>query len=78
VSAEINYLRNQVAVLLACARTRIDKARWTRVQCLLQEAGLNRGGLSHDLIERLEQEREFLLATIAGEASEDAAIMPRL
>ena len=65
-------------MLLACARTRIDKSRWARVQSLLQEAGLDRGELAPDRVERLEQEREFLLATIAGEASEDTAIIPRL
>ncbi len=67
-----------MAILLACARTQIDTSRWSRAQDLLREAGFARGDLSPDQIERLKRERHFLLATIAGEAPEDAAIMPPL
>ena len=78
VPEEINRLRCRVAVLLACARTRIDKARWNSVQQLLQDEACRRGDPPPGVVSRLVREQAFLEATIAGDAEKDTAIMPHL
>ena len=52
-------IRNQVAVLLAGNRTRLDKSRWSSVQRLLQEAD-GRNVLDADWERRLLAEYDFL------------------
>ena len=78
VPEEINRLRCRVAVLLACARTRIDKARWNSVQQLLQDEACRRGDPPPGVVSRLVREQAYLEATIAGDAEKDTAIMPHL
>ena len=53
-------LRNQVAVLLACNRTRLDKSRWSSVQRLLQQADGRDSAPGTEWERRLLAERDSL------------------
>lgn len=72
---DIRRLQSEVAILLACARTRLDKSRWRAILRLLQDAaeqrqepGLNVGPLLH--------ERAYLKAVIEKSSGrQDAAII---
>ena len=57
---EIRRLRNEVAVLLACSRTRLDTAKWASIQAVLQALGRTGNRPPAELLERLLQERAYL------------------
>ncbi|MBI4455760.1 MAG: hypothetical protein HY644_07660 [Acidobacteria bacterium] len=77
MSQEIHRLKTEVAVLLACARTRLDKAKWAFIQGLLQEMEERVGPSSEDLSRQLLQERDHLSAIIEKCRGTDAVIMTR-
>jgi hypothetical protein len=60
VTEEINRLKSQVALLLACSRTRMDKARWTSIQELLRSANSQRSCPPLEMAHMLAREKEYL------------------
>lgn len=77
VDEETRRVRNQVAILLACTRTRLDKSRWMLIQRLLQQAGDLTMEASPELSRQLLQERKFLSTLVEESSGRDAAIMMR-
>ena len=74
---EIKRLRTQIALLLACCRTRLEKARWASVQGLLQNLETLRTLPPAELCGRLVQERDYLRGIIEAAPCRDPAIMTR-
>ena len=77
MSRDIGQLRFEVATLLACARTRMNKDRWMSIQGLLQRSGETGPAGWCGLGPRFLQERDYLRAIIENSSRVDTAIMTR-
>jgi hypothetical protein len=73
VRNEIKRLKNEVAVLLALNRTRLEKSRWRSIQTLLQDSVFETPD-SVEFRRNLLRERDYLQATIEDFSRKDAAI----
>lgn len=64
VNEATTRVRNQVAILLACSRTRLDKSRWASVLHLLERADSRNISAGSELERQLLAERDFLRAVL--------------
>ena len=75
MSKDIGQLRFEVATLLACARTRINKDRWMSIQGLLQQSGETGPPGWCGLGPQFLRERDYLRTIIENSSRMDTAIM---
>jgi hypothetical protein len=72
-------IRNRVAILLACNRTRVNKARWLSIQSMLQRTDVRGPSAALDFERQLATELDYLNTLLessnCGVRAKDAVIM---